>query len=82
MKNGHYIPKTKSTHKNAILNSNLNYWTEKSTLQFENKFAKFMGIKYGIAVSNASNGLDIAIKCLNLKKNDEVIISQEHITAQ
>ena len=61
--------------KNAILNSNLNYWTGKSTLQFENKFAKFMGIKYGIAVSNASNGLDIAIKCLNLKKNDEVIIS-------
>ena len=41
--------KTKSTCKNAI-NSNLNYWTGKSKLQFENKFAKFMGIKYGIAM--------------------------------
>ena len=61
--------------KKAIKNSNLNYWTGKSTIQFEKKFAKFMGIKYGIAVSNASNGLDIAIECLNLNKNDEVIVS-------
>ena len=43
-------------------------------LKFENKFAKCIGKKYCISVSSGSAALDIAIKCLNLKKNDEVII--------
>ena len=42
--------------------------------EFEKKFSKFIGIKYCIAVSNGSAALDIAVKSLNLKKNDEVIM--------
>ena len=43
-------------------------------LKFENKFAKYIGKKYCISVSSGTAALDIAVKCLNLKKNDEVII--------
>ncbi len=41
---------------------------------FEKKFSKKIRRKYSIAVSSGTAALEIAIKSLNLKKNDEVII--------
>ena len=41
---------------------------------FEKMFSKKINRKYSIAVSNGTAALEIAIKSLNLKKNDEVII--------
>jgi len=42
--------------------------------RFEDKFSKFIGHKYGVAVSSGTAALEIAVKSLNLNKNDEVII--------
>ena len=41
---------------------------------FESKFSKKINRKYSIAVSNGTAALEIAIKALGIKKNDEVII--------
>ena len=41
---------------------------------FENKFAKYVDRKFSIAVSSGTAALEIAIKALGIKKNDEVII--------
>ena len=41
---------------------------------FENKFAKFQGMKYGIAVSSATAGLHLALLSLKIKEKDEVIV--------
>lgn len=41
---------------------------------FENKFSKKINRKYSIAVSNGTAALEIAVKALGIKKNDEVII--------
>ncbi len=41
---------------------------------FENKLKKFIGKKYGSAVTSGTAALEIALKCINIKKNDEVII--------
>ena len=41
---------------------------------FEKEFSKKINRKYSIAVSNGTAALEIAIKALNLSKNDEVII--------
>lgn len=41
---------------------------------FENKFKKIIGKKYCSLVANGTAALEIAIKSLNLKKNDEVIL--------
>ncbi len=41
---------------------------------FEKNFSKFIGHKYSVAVSSGTGALDIAVKTLNLKKNDEIII--------
>ncbi len=42
--------------------------------KFEAKFSQFIGHKYSVAVSSGTAALEIAVKSLNLKKNDEVII--------
>ena len=42
--------------------------------KFEKKFSSFIGHKYSVAVSSGSGALDIAVKALNLKKNDEIIV--------
>ena len=42
--------------------------------KFEKNFSNYIGHKYGIAVSSGTAALEIAVKSLGLKKNDEVII--------
>ena len=42
--------------------------------RFENEFSGFIGRKYGIAVSNGSAALDIAVQALGIKSGDEVIM--------
>lgn len=42
--------------------------------EFEEKFSAYNNRAYGIAVSNGSAALDIAIKALNIGKDDEVIL--------
>ncbi len=45
-----------------------------NVVKFEKSFAKYIGHKYGIAVSSGTAALDIAVRVLNLKKGDEIII--------
>ncbi len=46
----------------------------KNVKKFEKKFSDFIGHKYAVAVSSGTAALEIAVKSLGLKKNDEVII--------
>jgi perosamine synthetase len=42
--------------------------------EFEEKFAKYCGCKYGISTTSGTSALHLALACLGIKKNDEVII--------
>ncbi len=42
--------------------------------EFEQKFSKRMGRKFGIAVSNGSAGLEVAVKALRLPEGSQVIM--------
>jgi len=42
--------------------------------QFEEGFAKYIGTKHGVAVSNGSAALDVAIKAIGITTGDEVIM--------
>jgi perosamine synthetase len=42
--------------------------------KFEEQFSKFTNRNFGVAVSNGSAALDIAVKALGLKQGDEVIV--------
>ena len=54
-----------------------NNWISSSgpeIIKFEKKFASLIGKKYSSLVTSGTAALEIAVKSLNLKKNDEVII--------
>ena len=42
--------------------------------KFESEFAKYIGVKYSIAVNNGTSALHLALLALDLKKDDEVIV--------
>ena len=42
--------------------------------RLETEFSKYCGVKYGISVSNGTTALHLAIKALDLKSGDEVIV--------
>ncbi len=42
--------------------------------KFEKNFSNFIGKKFSISVSNGTAALEIAVKALGIKKNDEIII--------
>ncbi len=42
--------------------------------EFEKKFANYIGTKYGVATSNGTAALHLALRALNIKQGDEVII--------
>lgn len=41
--------------------------------EFEEQFAKYIGVKHAIAVNSGTSGLHLAIKALDIKDGDEVI---------
>jgi len=43
--------------------------------EFEKSFANYVGAKYAVAISNATAGLHLAVKSLELKKGDRIITS-------
>ena len=42
---------------------------------FEKDFAKFTNCKFAVALSNGTVALDLALKAINIKTNDEVIVT-------
>ena len=41
--------------------------------EFEDKFAEYIGVKYAVAVNNATAGLHLAVLALGLKEGERVI---------
>lgn len=75
------IPRQKITHhkgelrgiiESIIFNRLVN---GKDIKKFERKFARYIGVKYAVAVSSGRVALYLILKALKIKKNDEVILS-------
>ena len=60
---------------NILKKNKTNYWTGEECKKFEKEFSEYHKTKYSIAVSNGSVALEIALKSLNLKVNDKVIVT-------
>ncbi len=71
----YYPPKLISKINNVLKSGKVNYWTGNEGVLFEKEFCNYIGNKYSIAVSNGSVALEIALKALNFKKNDQIIVT-------
>ncbi len=59
----------------AVLSSaKVNYWTGEECKKFEKEFAEFHGVKHAIALANGTLALELALKALDIKAGDEVIV--------
>lgn len=54
--------------------NNCDFIFGKKVSEFENNFANYLGIKHFIGCGNGTDALEIAVKCLDLKDDDEVIV--------
>ena len=48
---------------------------------FERNFAKLIGTKYAIGVNSGTDALKLSLKCLNIKKGDEIITAANTFVA-
>ncbi len=53
----------------------VNYWTGVNGRHFEREFAAYCGVSHGIALSNGSVALELALKVLGVGPGDEVIVT-------
>jgi dTDP-4-amino-4,6-dideoxygalactose transaminase len=60
---------------NVLKSGRVNYWTGKECKIFEKEFSNYHKLSYSVTLSNGSVALELALKALNLKRNDEVIVS-------
>jgi dTDP-4-amino-4,6-dideoxygalactose transaminase len=59
-----------------ILSSNrVNYWTGDRTRAFERDFAAWTGTRFGVALTNGTVALDLALGALGIGPGDEVIVT-------
>ena len=56
-----------------VLKSNWLSSNGKHTIEFEKKFSKFLGLKYGLAVQSGTSAIHVALKAAGVKEKDFVI---------
>jgi len=59
----------------------VNYWTGELGKQFELAYAKHVGKRYGVALSNGTVALELALRVLGVKAGDEVIVASRSYVA-
>jgi hypothetical protein len=66
----------------AVLRSGrVNYWTGSEGRLFEEEFARFVGCRYAVAVSNGTVALELALRALRIGPGDEVVTTSRTFVA-
>lgn len=71
-----YTPWITKNDEKAVLEALKSRWLTGGPIasQFEEAFAKYIGVKHAISVSSCTAGLHLAMRVLNIKPGDEVIV--------
>lgn len=58
----------------VLRSGKVNYWTGKNVRCFEKDFAEFVGGNFGVAVSNGTVAVELALHAVGIESGDEVIV--------
>lgn len=61
--------------RDVVLSNKVNYWTGQEGREFEKEFAAWAGTARAIALANGTVALDVALKALDIRGGDEVIVT-------
>ncbi|MDP3086720.1 MAG: DegT/DnrJ/EryC1/StrS family aminotransferase [Methylotenera sp.] len=67
--------------RNTLMSGQVNYWTGDIGKKFESQYAKSVGKNYGIALSNGTVALELALRVLGIEEGDEVIVTSRSYVA-
>jgi dTDP-4-amino-4,6-dideoxygalactose transaminase len=70
-----FSEKTKKEALTPLESGLVNYWTGHKGVEFEEKWAKYCGCKYGISTSNGTSALHTALAACDIGPGDEVIVT-------
>jgi len=59
----------------VLKSGKVNYLFGNNGKAFENEFSAFVGAKFSLALANGTLALDMALRCVNIKQGDEVIVT-------
>ena len=65
----------------TLLSNKVNYWNGSHGKEFEKEFSNKINVKYSIALANGTLALELALKALNIKQGDEVIVTPRSFIA-
>lgn len=65
----------------VIASNKVNYWTGEEGRSFEREFAEWAGTAHGIALSNGTLALDLALMALKISPGDEVVVTPRSFIA-
>ena len=68
-----FNPKTNRKILDILSSGKVNYWTGDVGMRFEAQWAKWLGVKNAISVSNGTAALHVALAALGIGSGDEVI---------
>jgi dTDP-4-amino-4,6-dideoxygalactose transaminase len=67
--------------KAVLLSNKVNYWTGNECRKFEKEFAEYFDSKFAVSLANGTVAIDLALKALDIKKGDEVIVTSRTFIA-
>lgn len=70
-----YSPNEVQAAVTALETGRVNYWSGQECKLFEKEFAKYHGVKYGVALANGTLALELALRVLGIGPGDEVIVT-------
>ncbi|MDX8000680.1 DegT/DnrJ/EryC1/StrS family aminotransferase [Xenorhabdus sp. Reich] len=69
-----FTEKTLKDIQEPLLSGQVNYWTGKKGMEFENKFANWIDAEMAISCNSGTSAVNIAVGALNIGPGDEVIV--------
>lgn len=76
-----YTEEEANAVKSMLLSNKVNYWTGSECREFEKEFAKWTDCEYAVALANGTLALDLALKALDVKSGDDVIVTSRTFLA-
>jgi len=67
--------------KRVLMSNLVNYWTGSEVTSFEREFSEYFQVKYSVAVANGTLALEAALRALEIKPGDEVVVSARSFIA-
>jgi len=66
---------------NVLRSNRVNYLFGDRGKEFEDQFSKEIGVKYSLALANGTLAIDIALRAMRIKPNDEVLVTSRSFIA-